>query len=228
MTRLSSEERRTALVRAAVRVIARNGLGAATTRAIVAEARMPLASFHYAFRSRDEMIRELVAFVVDDEQLAILASLRPGADIRSAIRAGVQAYFDLVVSEPGREQAMFELLHYSLRTPELADLPQFQYGSYRRVVTEVLLAGAAHAGIEWSVPVSDLARLAVALTDGLTLGWLADRDDAAAARLMDSMADALAAFARPVETSTSTAPVSTAPVSTAPPTATVRIKEHSS
>ena len=223
MTRLSSEERRTALVRAAVRVIARNGLGAATTRAIVAEARMPLASFHYAFRSRNEMIRELIAFVVDDEQLAILASLRPGADIRSAIRAGVQAYFDLVVSEPGREQAMFELLHYSLRTPELDDLPQFQYGSYRRVVTEVLLAGAAHAGIEWSVPVSDLARLAVALTDGLTLGWLADRDGAAAARLMDSMADALAAFARPVETSTSTAPVSTAP-----PTTTVRIKEHSS
>lgn len=216
MTRLSSEERRAALVRAAVRVIARSGLASATTRAIVAEARMPLASFHYAFRSRDEMIRELVAFVVGDEQFAVLASLRPGADIRSAIRSGVQAYFDLVVSEPGQEQAMFELLHYALRTPELADLPPFQYESYRRVVVEALLAGAAHSGVEWRIPVDDLARLAVALADGLTLGWLADRDDDAAARLMDSMADALAAFAQPA---TETA---------APARTSARIKEHSS
>lgn len=217
MTRLSSEERRAAIVRAAVRVIARGGLAAATTRAIVAEARMPLASFHYAFRSRDEMIRELVAFVVGDEHLAIAASLRPGADVRSAIRAGLQAYFDLVVSEPGREQTMFELLHYALRTPELADLPSFQYGSYRRVVTEVLLAGAEHGGVEWSIPVDDLARLSVALTDGLTLGWLADRDDAAAARLMDSMADALAAFARPLAETTPETPARTS----------ARTKEHS-
>ena len=197
MTRLSSEERRSAIIRAAVRVIARDGLASATTRAIVAEARMPLASFHYVFRSRDEMIRELVAFVVGDERLAILASLRPGTEVRSTIRAGIQAYFDLVVSDPGREQAMFELLHYALRTPKLGDLPRLQYDSYHRVVTEVLLAGAQHAGVEWSIPVDDLARLAVALTDGLTLGWLADRDDAAAARLMDSMADALAALTRP-------------------------------
>jgi AcrR family transcriptional regulator len=177
---------------------------------------MPLASFHYAFRSRDEMIRDLVAFVVGEERMVILASLRPGADARSAIRAGIQAYFDLVVLEPGREQAMFELLHYALRTPALADLPRFQYDNYHRVVTEVLLAGAQHAGIEWSIPVDDLARLAVALTDGLTLSWLADRDDAAAARLMDSMADALAAFS-----TASARPASARLDST-------QIKEHSS
>lgn len=221
MARLSSEERRAAIIRAAVRVIARQGLAAATTRAIMSEARMPLASFHYAFRSRDEMIRDLVAFVVGEERMVILASLRPGADARSAIRAGIQAYFELVVSEPGREQAMFELLHYALRTPALADLPRFQYDSYHRVVTEVLLAGALHAGVEWSIPVDDLARLAVALTDGLTLSWLADRDDAAAARLMDSMADALAAF--------STDPAR--PVSARPDPArldSTQIKEHSS
>ena len=40
----------------ALTVIARDGVHAATTRAIVAEAGMALASFHYAFRSRDELI----------------------------------------------------------------------------------------------------------------------------------------------------------------------------
>ncbi|WP_349897476.1 TetR/AcrR family transcriptional regulator [Parafrigoribacterium soli] len=212
MTRLSSEQRRAAIIRAAVRVIARDGLGAATTRAIAAEARMPLASFHYAFHSRNEMIRELIAFVLENERLAVLGSLQPGADIRTSVRAGIQAYFDIVVLEPGREQAMFELLHFALRTPDLDDLPRLQYESYHRVVREILVAGADHAGIEWSLPVADLARLAVALTDGLTLAWLADRDAEAAGRLMDSMADALAGFARPPATSNRSS---------------ARIKEHS-
>ena len=197
MTRLSSAERRSALVLAALRVIERDGVHGATTRAIVAEAGMPLASFHYAFRSRDEMIRELVAFVVENEALAASASLRAGSDIRTVVRAGLQAYFDLVVAEPHREQAMFELLHYALRTPELGDLPRMQYESYHRVAGEVLEAGAALAEVTWRIPLDQLSRLLVTLTDGITLGWLADRDDAAAGITMDFAADAIAAFADP-------------------------------
>ena len=64
MTRIPAPERRAALARAARTVIARDGLQAATTRAIVAEADMPLASFHYAFASRDELLAELVRRVV--------------------------------------------------------------------------------------------------------------------------------------------------------------------
>jgi DNA-binding transcriptional regulator YbjK len=195
MTRLSSAERRSVLVQAALRVIERDGVHGATTRAIVAEAGMSLASFHYAFRSRDEMIRELVAFVVENERLAASASLRAGSDIRTVVRAGLQAYFDLVASEPHREQAMFELLHYALRTEELGDLPRVQYESYHRAAGEVLEAGAALAEVTWNIPLDQLSRLLVTLTDGITLAWLADRDSAAAAITMDFAADTIAAFA---------------------------------
>lgn len=200
MARLSSAQRRVELVHAALRVIERDGVHSATTRAIVAEAGMPLASFHYAFRSRDEMIRELIAFVVEHEGLAAEGSLRPGTDIRGTVRAGLQAYFDFVVADPNREQAMFELFHYALRTEELVDLPSLQYERYHRTATGVLEAGAAQTGIAWSIPVADLARLLVTLTDGLTLAWLADRDDAAAARTMDFAADTISAFAQPLNT----------------------------
>lgn len=196
MARVSSAQRRVELVRAALRVIERDGVHGATTRAIVAEADMPLASFHYAFRSRDEMIRELIAFVVEHEGLAAEGSLRAGSDIRSTVRAGLQAYFDLVVADPNREQAMFELFHYALRTEELQDLPRVQYESYHRTAAAVLEAGAAQAGIVWSLPSAELARLLVTFTDGLTLAWLADRDALAAARTMDFAADIIAGFAR--------------------------------
>lgn len=56
MSRLPVPQRRAALIEAALRVIARDGLAAATTRAIAAEAGMSLASLHYAFTSRDELI----------------------------------------------------------------------------------------------------------------------------------------------------------------------------
>jgi len=42
-----------------------------------------------------------------------------------------------------------------------------------------------------------VARLLVSLTDGLTIAWLVDRDDAATAKLLDVTADSVAALGRP-------------------------------
>src|SRR6187402_1088899 len=100
MPRIPSSDRRALLVEAAIRVIARHGVAGATTRAIVAEAGMSLASFHYAFRSHAEMMRELVAFVVGAEVESVFKSLRLGRDIRAALRAGLQAYLDYVIADP--------------------------------------------------------------------------------------------------------------------------------
>ncbi|MBK4347258.1 TetR/AcrR family transcriptional regulator [Lacisediminihabitans changchengi] len=195
MARLSANDRRSALVNAALTVIARDGVHAATTRAIVAEADMSLASFHYAYRSRDELIRAVIAFVVDQQEDVSLAAIAPLGDVRSTVRAALQAYFDLLKQHPEREQAMFELMHYSMRTAELGALPAVQHGSYLSAAAGLLEAAVPLLGIAWSRPVDEVARILVALTDGLTYAWLADRNDAAAARLMEFMADTIASFA---------------------------------
>jgi DNA-binding transcriptional regulator YbjK len=77
VTRISATQRRAALVQAALRVVAARGVQAATTRAIVAEAGMSLASFHYAFESRDELMSELVTSVVAGEERALGPVLSP-------------------------------------------------------------------------------------------------------------------------------------------------------
>ena len=195
MGRMSSAERRAALVRAALRVIDRDGVTGATTRMIVAEAGMSLASFHYAFRFRDEIIRELVAFVVQDAQRVSLEALDSDADIRSAVRAGMHAYFELLRAHPSREQALQELLQYCLRTPGLEHLPRAQYASYFHTARVLLERGAENAGVQWSLPIEQLARILIAITDGLTVAWLADRDDEAAAMLIDFAADMIGALA---------------------------------
>ncbi len=196
MTRIPATERRAALAQAALTVIARDGLAAATTRAIVAEAGMPLASFHYAVTSRDELLRDVVELVVAAEGVAVAELLAHATTPRDAIAAALTGYLDHVRTDPGFEQAMFELTQYALRTPALADLPAYQYARYHALASELLETGAAALHIEWSIPVPDLARMLVTVTDGLTLAWLADRDDAAAARSIAHASDAFAGFAR--------------------------------
>lgn len=196
MPRIPAAERRAALARAALTVISRDGLAAATTRAITAEAGMSLASFHYAVASRDELLRDVVELVVERERDAASGFLGHATTARDAIAQALTGYLDHVRADPGSEQAMFELTQHALRTPHLADLPAEQYRSYHALAAGLLEAGASALHIEWSIPVPDLARLLVTLTDGLTLAWLADRDDAAAERAIEHAADAIAAFAR--------------------------------
>jgi AcrR family transcriptional regulator len=199
MARMSATDRREALARAALAVVVRDGVHAATTRAITAEAGMPLASFHYAVASREELLRDVVALVVEGEGDALFGS--PGLDapdLRSAVREVLGSYLALVREHPGREQAMFELTQHALRSPGLSDLPAQQYAAYRELATRVLDAGAERFGVRWSLPTAELAAFANALTDGATLAWLATRDDVAADRILDLAADAIAAHAIPL------------------------------
>lgn len=202
MARMPASERRAALLAAAFRVIAAEGMGGATTRAIVAEADMSLASFHYAFTSRDEMMRELISHVIENETLAAFASLRYGSDLRTAIRDGLQAFFEVVVADPAHEQTMLELMQYALRTPDLDGLPREQYSGYRFAVGRLLETAAADTAMRWLLPIDDVARIVVTMTDGITLAWLADRDSAAAARVIEFAATSIAALAQPVDAPT--------------------------
>ncbi|GHF18664.1 TetR/AcrR family transcriptional regulator [Pseudolysinimonas yzui] len=198
MARMAATERREALARAALVVIAREGVHAATTRAIVAEAGMPLASFHYAVASRDELLRDVVELVVGNQDAAAFGTLELDApDIRTAIRGVFGSNLDILRADPARQQAMFELTQYALRTPALDDFPIAQYGVYRDLAVRLLEAGAARYRVTWDVPIPDLATLAVALSEGATLTWLATRDDDTTERLLDLAADAIAAHAIP-------------------------------
>lgn len=191
---------------AALRVIDRGGVSGATTRAIVSEAGMALASFHYAFRSRDELISAVIAHVIAEEDEHAFAAMReapaegdatPG--IRDLVRAGLEGYFSHLSARPGHEQAVFELFHYALRTPGMERLAASQYESYRAFAGRLLALAAERAAVRWALPLDELARLAVAFVDGFSLSWLADRDAEAASRMIDAAADMIAAFAHPLD-----------------------------
>ena len=60
VTRMSVDQRRSLLIEAAINVMARDGVANVGTRAIVAEADMTIGVFHYCFRSKDELVVEVL------------------------------------------------------------------------------------------------------------------------------------------------------------------------
>ncbi|MCU1613986.1 MAG: Transcriptional regulator, TetR family [Frankiales bacterium] len=189
MARIPAPTRREALIEAALRVMERNGLTAGTTRAIVAEAGMSLASFHYAFGSREELLRELVQRVVGRELSSATAGWHPGDGLAACLRAAATGYLDHLEREPGQEQLMLELTLLAVRRPDLQPIARDQYRAYLAAASTLLDRAAAVTGARWRRPVPELARLLVTLVDGATTTWLVDRDTPGTRAVLEAAVD---------------------------------------
>ena len=177
--RRDEDGRRDALVAAAGRVIARDGVGSATTRKIAAEAGLPLGMVHYWFGGKDDLLAAVVEKAVDDLDKA--ARDTPffhgtgGLDLRDAFRA---AWEFIVNDEPGRQLSLYELTTVALRTQGMEALAAKQYGSYREVATESVRPWFEEHGAALPGGLDALARLIAVTIDGAALAWLADPDGA--------------------------------------------------
>ncbi|WP_163567348.1 TetR/AcrR family transcriptional regulator [Fodinicola feengrottensis] len=193
---MSAQERRHELIEAAIRVMARDGVAKATTRAIVTEAGMQLGFFHYCFRSKEELLLQVIDTINERNVHAVIGVVRPHSDLRETLRASVGAYWEEVEANPGVHQLTYELTQYALRRPELIELTRRQYANYFRAATGFLEAVAAAAGVEWTVDLPLLARYTYTIIDGATLSWVVDRDGDSARQVLDQFTDYLVASAR--------------------------------
>jgi AcrR family transcriptional regulator len=197
VARLSVDERRRALVDAAIRVMARDGVAKATTRAVVTEAGMQLGFFHYCFSSKEELLVVVVETITERSVAAVMSSVAPGRQVADMLREGMRAYWRGVEDDPALHQLTYELTQYALRQPRLDAVARRQYTAYLQATTRFLDAVAVAADVTWTVPVPVLARQAAVVLDGATLSWLVDRDTAATIAVLDQAATAIATNVRP-------------------------------
>lgn len=216
MRRIPPQQRREELVAAAIRVIARSGVVGATTRAVVTEADMPLGAYHYVFGSQDELMRAVIDTVTEQERFAAQVGSLDARSLPAALRSGLDAYIELLVAEPDRELALFELALFARRQDADGQM-RTQWETYHRTAIELLQYAADATGSRWTSPIADVARALVAFADGITLAWLADHDTEAARRTAAFAATSLAAHAVPRDGSAPTP--STARTRPAAPTA---------
>ncbi|MFD1714347.1 TetR/AcrR family transcriptional regulator [Amnibacterium flavum] len=176
---MSALDRKSVLLDAAAAVIARDGVAAASTRAITAEAGMSLASFHYVFPSRDALLAEVIERTLDREFREQSLVAESGLSVEERVYRGFCASLGLLAERPEVELSMFELMHYALRTPGLESLARRQYERYWEAAERIVV----ETGVRWDRPTYEIAQVVVAMNDGIALAWLATRDTEAALRM---------------------------------------------
>jgi AcrR family transcriptional regulator len=196
MARKSAEVRREELIEAAVRVLLRDGVNGATTRAIAAEAGAPLASLHYCFSSREELLEEAGRRITDQAVTFVRDAFIDENDLHATVAGLLRAFWQGVEDHPEAELVGYELRQYALRQPGVRELAQHRLAHYLDVQEELLHLVADKVGITWTVPVDILTRYIHSSLDGLSLTWLVDQDSARSGQVLDLIADYIVACAQ--------------------------------
>ena len=197
MNRLPVAERREQLIDAAIRVASRDGIDAATVRAIAAEAGVSLGVVHYCFRDKDEILRAMAHYITRQNLTTGLQQMPPEGDATEIIMGATHLLWSNINQTRGAQLLSFELTTYSMRHPEVRQVSAEQYTVSHEAARTFLESVAQAARVEWTLPVTQLARLVVMATDGITLAWLADHEGAQALAALEVFGTFLAGHVRP-------------------------------
>lgn len=198
MAYVKAAERHEQIVAAAIRVLSDVGVPGTTLRAVAAEAGIPLGTLHYVFPSKDQMLRAVIAAVIDDVVATVHDSLQLDQGLAHVLSHGVTTFWDaLVEGDVGVQVMQYELAMYSVRSEGSAGLARLQYDRYTALVTEFCEQAANAAGERCAVDFATLGRLGLAMLDGLIIQYVASRDGQRARRDLDRGIQMLVALADP-------------------------------
>ena len=201
----ASVDRRTEILEATIRVLARDGLAQASTRKLAAEAGINQATLLYHVGSKDELLLAVLREMMNQTREIVLDAADERLTLREAIARSIRAFWHHVETSPELQVMQYELTLYALRNPDAAWLAREQYSGYGEVVEGVLRDACERQGITCAVPYDALARFIVAGLDGLILQFVSDQNTDRARRDLDLLIAAvigLAEGATPVHQAT--------------------------
>lgn len=159
------------LVEAAMAVISRDGIGAATTRKIAEQAEVPLGTVHYWFKDKSALLEEVVREMLRRiEGATVDLELVGEPDLKAGLLAAFRSIAD---DDLGAQLGIYELTALAIRTPGMRELAARQYGFYRETAGRVLEPFLAELGMD-EARAATLAELVAVTFDGMVLAWLAD------------------------------------------------------
>lgn len=158
----SAEERRAAIVTAATRVLAREGITEATTRKIATEAGVNQAMIGYHFGGKDELLHAVLLEMMRRTAEIASASSPERLGFAETLAGAVEAFWRHVEQEPELQVMQYELTLYALRRPESAWLAKSQYAGYCAVVADLIQRVCDATGEELRATPDALARFIVA------------------------------------------------------------------
>lgn len=165
--------RRSQIVQSARTVMMRAGVGGLTMRGVAAEAGIALGTLHYAFPSKELLLKSVIEDVADEIAVVLHQSIDLDGGLEASISTGIRNFWSaLVMSETNLQLMQYELSIYAMRTPGLQQIAKDQYEKYCDVVAQWCQSAADAAGESYPIDFAELARMIVAGVDGLILQYL--------------------------------------------------------
>lgn len=191
MAHIPADERRKQFLEAASRVISSKGVAGATTRAIAEEAGAPLASLHYVFASKLDLLKALLtSSKVFIHEMLDEAAVPTGAGLNMAVRQLMLKWF---AADRPIAFAQFEIILWGMRTESVeAELSTLYPDMIREIAAEYERAAAPH---EKNIDFSALAIQTLIICDGIQFGMLCVGRDYVNEEQVIAMADNAVEFA---------------------------------
>lgn len=191
----TATDRRSEILEAAIRVLARDGLAQASTRKLAAEAGINQATLLYYVGSKDKLLLAVLREMMRQTQEIAVAAASEDMSLREAIASSLRAFWQHVEATPELQVMQYELTLYALRNPDASWLAREQYRGYCEVVEGVLRAACERQGIVCAVPADALARFIVGGLDGLILQFVSDQNTTRARYDLEALIAAVIALA---------------------------------
>lgn len=165
---MTSASRRDEFAAAAIRIIARGGLGALTVRAVAQEAGWSVGALQKSFASVDDLVRAAVALTIAMADARIAATPQTGSLVPD-IAAMVEQTLPLDQTRRDEAKVWAALITRAVNVPWMADI----FVTQDRVVTDQLAAALTEAARHGLLPAdTDTAAVATAII-GLSDGFAA-------------------------------------------------------
>jgi AcrR family transcriptional regulator len=195
MSPVQAGEHRSAIVAATIRLMVREGIGAASTRRVAGEAGVAQATIHYVFGTKTELYRAVLEAVTSNLVRAVEAGLAPHPHWTEDVDVASRAVWEVVEADRSTALLLVELTAYALRDPDLRDLAEGLYDSYHQLAQNAVRVLVERSNQELRIPVDEVAQLVVAGLNGLVLSFLVHGDRERGRRDLENLVDSLTAVA---------------------------------
>lgn len=188
--RIPAVERKEQLIAATVELMRREGVQAVTVRAIAKEANAPLATAHYCFSGKDE-IMEAAAEAWLKNLSRFSSDVPVDLGLRKAVEQVAEGYWRALEEEPASILAEIEMILWATRSAPASPLAAKIYPAYVTELGKIFSSAAKNSNEECLVGFPMLVRSFLMIYDGAAIQYMTDPQAADHRTMFFMMVDAL-------------------------------------
>ena len=169
--RIPAVERKSQLIAATVELMKREGVQSVTMRAIAREANAPLATAHYCFSNKDELM-DAAAEAWLKNLNRFFHDVPVNLGLRAAVEKVAEGYWRSLEEEPESLLAELELILWATRNADSNELATKIYPAYEVELGRIFAMAAGNSGDKCLISIPELVRCFLMVYDGAGIQYM--------------------------------------------------------